>query len=108
MAVIGHANAHNTVVTLLPKEKFEGFAGPAPSLPRSRGHEKEWLEACQGGAAALSNFDYSGPLAEFVLLGNVATLFGKSIEYDPVAMQVIDLAETNAALEREYRAGWSL
>jgi hypothetical protein len=103
-----HANAHNTVVTLLPKEKFEGFAGPAPSLPRSRGHEKEWLEACQGGAAALSNFDYSGPLAEFVLLGNVATLFGKSIEYDPVAMQVIDLVETNAALEREYRAGWSL
>jgi hypothetical protein len=103
-----HANGHNTVVTLLPQEKFKDFKGPAPSLSRSRGHEKEWLEACQGGPAAMSNFDYSGPLTEFVLLGNVATLFGKTIEYDPVAMKVTNLAEANAALKREYREGWSL
>jgi len=103
-----HANAHNSVVTALPAEKFQDFPGPAPSLPRSRGHEQEWLAACRGGPAALSSFDYSGPLAEFVLLGNVATLFGQSIEYDPVAMQVTNLAAANAALKREYREGWSL
>ena len=79
------------VLTLLPKEKFKDFQGPAPSLPRSRGHEKEWLDACQGGPAAMSNFDYSGPLTEFVLLGNVATLFGKTIEYDPAAMKIVNL-----------------
>lgn len=56
----------------------------------------------------MSNFDYSGPLTEFVLLGNIATLFGKSIEYDPVAMEVTNFAEANEALKREYRAGWSL
>jgi predicted dehydrogenase len=103
-----HANGHNTVVTLLPQEKFKDFAAPAPALPRSRGHEQEWLAACRGGPAALSNFDYSGPLAEFVLLGNVATLFGKSIAYDPVAMKVTNLPEANAALKRQYREGWSL
>lgn len=103
-----HANAHNTVVTLLPGEKFQGFKGPAPSLPRSRGHESEWLDACRGGPAALSNFDYSGPLTEFVLLGNIATRFGKTIEYDPVAMKVTNLAEADAALRRQYRQGWSL
>ena len=103
-----HANGHNTVVTLLPEEKFKDFQGPAPSLPRSRGHEREWLDACQGGPAAMSNFDYSGPLTEFVLLGNVATRFGKSIEYDPAAMKIVNLPEANAALKREYREGWSL
>ncbi|MBM4027960.1 MAG: Gfo/Idh/MocA family oxidoreductase [Planctomycetes bacterium] len=103
-----HANGHNTVVTLLPEERFKDVEGPARSLPRSRGHEREWLDACRGGPAALSNFDYSGPLTEFVLLGNVATLFGKTIEYDPVAMKVTNLAEANAALKREYRQGWSL
>jgi len=43
-----------------------------------------------------------------VLLGNVATLFGKTIEYDPVAMKVTNLVEANAALRRDYREGWSL
>jgi hypothetical protein len=103
-----HANGHNTVVTLLPQEKFKDFQGPAPSLPRPRGHEQEWLAACRGGPAAMSNFDYSGPLTEFVLLGNVATLFGQSIEYYPATMKVTNLTEANAALKREYRDGWSL
>jgi hypothetical protein len=49
-----------------------------------------------------------GALAEFVLLGNVTTLVGKPIEYDPIAGQVVNLAEANAALKREYREGWAL
>ena len=103
-----HANGHNTVVTLLPEERFVGFEDPPASLPRSRGHEQEWLDACKGGPAAMSHFDYSGPLTEFVLLGNVATLFGKGIKYDPAAMKVTNLGPANARLRREYRDGWSL
>lgn len=103
-----HANGHNTVVTLLPEEKFRDVAGPAKSLPRSQGHEREWLDACRGGPIAMSNFDYSGSLTEFVLLGNVATRFGKTIEFDPVGMKVVNLPEANDALKREYREGWSL
>jgi len=103
-----HANGHNTVVTLLPEAKFKDFEGPPERLPRSRGHENEWLDACKGGPAAMSNFDYSDPLAEFVLLGNVATRFGRTIEFDPVAMKVVNDAQADGALKRDYRAGWSL
>jgi predicted dehydrogenase len=103
-----HSTGHNASMSLLPEAKFKDFRGPARSLPRSRGHEREWLDACRGGPAAMSQFDYGGPLTEFVLLGNVATLFGKRIEYDPVAMQVTNLPEANDALKREYRDGWSL
>jgi predicted dehydrogenase len=103
-----HSNGHNTEFTLLPEEKFKDFDGPPSSLPRSRGHESEWLDACKGGPKAMSNFDYSAPLAEFVLLGNVATLYGKAIEYDPVAMRITNMPKANAALRRDYRQGWTL
>jgi hypothetical protein len=103
-----HATGHNATFSLLPKDKFKDFEGPARTLPRSPGHEQEWLNAVRGGPAAMSNFNYGGPLAEFVLLGNVATLFGKTVEYDPAAAKVVNSAEANAALKREYREGWSL
>jgi hypothetical protein len=103
-----HSTGHNMSFSLLPKDKFKDFKGPSPSLPRSRGHEREWLDACKGGAPSMSNFDYSGPLTEFVLLGNVATLFSHKIEFDPLALKIVNSAEANDALKREYRKGWSL
>ena len=103
-----HSTGHNMSFTLLPAEKFKDFEGPSHTLPRARGHEREWLDACKGGPAAMSNFDYADPLAEFVLLGNVATLVGETIEFDPLAMKVVNNPQANAALEQEYRQGWFL
>jgi len=103
-----HSTGHNTSFTLLPEHKFKDFKGPSPSLPRSRGHEREWLDACKGGPPAMSNFNYAGPLTEFVLLGNVATLFGQRIEFDPQALKIVNIAEANEVLRRKYRQGWSL
>ncbi|MBA7479721.1 hypothetical protein ES707_15157 [subsurface metagenome] len=103
-----HSTGHNMSFSLLPEEKFKHFKGPPRTLPRARGHEREWLDACRGGPAAMSNFDYADPLAEFVLLGNVATLVGETIEFDPLEMKVVNNPQANAALEREYRHGWSL
>jgi hypothetical protein len=103
-----HSTGHNMSFNLLPEEKFKGFEGPPRTLPRASGHEREWLGACKGGPSAMSNFDYAGPLAEFVLLGNVATLVGKSIEFDPIDMKIINDAEADQALGYEYRQGWSL
>ena len=42
------------------------------TIPRSADHYQEWIAACKGGTPAGSNFDWAGPLAESVLLGNVA------------------------------------
>jgi hypothetical protein len=103
-----HSTGHNMSFSLLPKEKFKDFEGTPRTLPRARGHEREWLEACKGGPPAMSNFDYADPLAEFVLLGNVATLVGEKIEFDPVAMKIVNNAEADQALRHEYRQGWSL
>jgi predicted dehydrogenase len=103
-----HSNGHNTTFKLLPEDKFKDFEGPPQTLPRSRGHEREWLNACRGGPPAMSNFNYSTALTEFVLLGNIATLNSEKLKYDPVTMKIVDNSEANKAIRREYRDGWSL
>jgi len=103
-----HSTGHNMSFSLLPEDKSKNFEEPPKTLPRARGHEREWLDACKGGPKAMSNFNYAGPLAEFVLLGNVSTLVGEPIEFDPVALKIADNAEADRALRHQYRAGWSL
>jgi hypothetical protein len=56
----------------------------------------------------MSNFDYSGPLTQFVLLGNVATQFERRLDFDPLAMKIVNFTPANEVLHREYRQGWSL
>jgi len=99
---------HNSSFTLLPEARFAGFEGPPKSLPRSGSHEREFAAACKGGPKTMSSFDYAGPLVEFLLLANVATLFGEPLEFDPLACKVVNHREADAALRREYRKGWSL
>ena len=104
-----HANGHNTVFTLLPADEWKDFKGPDPTLPRSRGHEAEWLDACKGGTAAWSNFAaYGSPLTQFVLLGNVATQVEGQLAYDPAAGTFIQNAAANALVKPDYREGWKL
>jgi predicted dehydrogenase len=92
----------------LPKGDFAELPKPAPSLPRSPGHHKEWIDACKGGAPALSNFEYAGPLTEFVLLGNVAIRAGKKLEWDAAALKATNCPEADPFIKREYRKGWTL
>jgi len=102
------ATEHNGKITLLPEDRFKEFQGPPPVLPRSPGHEQEWIRACKGGPAALSNFDYAGPFIEFLMLGNVASQVEGAIEYDPLAGKVVNNTEADQLLTSEYRKGWSL
>lgn len=99
----------------LPLAKFKDYQGPPKKLERSIGHYKEWIEACKGGKPAGSNFDWAGPLAEAVLLGNVALrhslrqeLTLEKLNWDAANLRITNLEEANKFLRREYRAGWSL
>lgn len=100
---------HGGGVTLLPREKFEGYQPPQPFIPRApRGNHQEWIDACKTGSKAWGNFEYSGLLTEVVLLGNVAFRVGHKIYYDGRNMRVKNCAEAAQYIRREYRAGWSL
>jgi len=104
-----HATAHNATFKLLPEDKFEGVDTKAPhEVARSRGHERDWLLACRGGAPAWASFDYAGPLTEFNMLGNVATRFEGVLDYDPLECKIVNHPEADKALHDAYREGWTL
>jgi predicted dehydrogenase len=93
---------------LLPEAEFRDFVRPEPTLPKSPGHHQEWIEAIRGGKPSLCNFDYAGPLAETVLLGNVAYRAGKRLEWDPKALKATNCPEADRFIRKEYRKGWAL
>jgi len=103
-----HTNAHNSLCALLPERDFPQAVGPPRTLPSVHSHEREWVQACQGGPAPLSNFDHSGPMMEMLLLGNIATLIGQPFQFDPPACKIINHPEADRALRREPRPGWEL
>jgi hypothetical protein len=91
----------------LPVDNFRDYQAPQPTLPRSPGHHAEWVRACKGGPPAMSNFDYSGPLTEMALLGNVAIRAGERVTWDAGALRATPAA-AQRFVRREYRQGWSL
>jgi hypothetical protein len=104
-----HATGHNATFRLLPEGQFTDIARDRPTtVDRSRGHERDWFIACRGGQPAWANFDYASALNEFLMLGNVATQFEGKLEFDPVAMKIVNNAQADGVLRSEYRQGWSL
>jgi len=100
---------------LLPESRNAEYGKPPRLYERSPGHHKEWLIACKGGPKAGSNFDVSGPMAEVVLLGNIAVRMGQQLYekgiklyYDGPRMQITNLPEANKYIRDEYRQGWTL
>jgi predicted dehydrogenase len=71
-------------------------------------HIQEWISACKAGSWPCASFEYSAPLTEMVLLGNVALLSAKPIEWDRDKMQITGAPEAGRFIRREYRKGWSL
>ena len=94
---------------LLPQSLNQGYQRPTKTLSRVNGsHEMDWVRACKTGQPAGSNFEYSGPLTEFCLLGNMAKRMDARIEWDAAHLKVTNLPEANKYVRTEYRSGWSL
>jgi hypothetical protein len=101
--------------TVFPSAKAKAAAEIPSTLPKSIGHYEEFLNACRGGVPAGANFDWAGPLAESVLLGNVALrvqlreeLTLRSLQWNSAEMKVVNMDDANQFVRREYRPGWSL
>ena len=90
---------------LLPEERFADHTPPAPWVPDSAGHYREWIDACKTRAETTCRFEYAGPLTETVLLGNVAYRSGGSFSWDARRLRA-STAEAGALLSRDPRPGW--
>lgn len=90
---------------IIPETKMRAYHQPPKTLPRVKGHHRDWLDACKGKGEASDHFDYSGPLSEFVLMGNVAIRAGKKLEFDWKNMNVTNVPEANTFVKPHYREG---
>ena len=93
---------------IVPESKMQAYERPPETIPRVSEHRLDWIEACQGEDPASSNFDYSGPLTEVVLLGNVALRTGKKIEWDRANMKATNAPEADQYIKPVFRDGWGL
>lgn len=93
---------------LLPEKDFAGFKAPEPFIPNSIGHHKEWVQAIKTGGKTTCNFDYSGPLTEAALLGNVAYRVQKKLEWDSRNLRARNAPEADKYIQHQYRQGWSI
>ncbi len=93
---------------LFPVSKFDD--APVEQVPAGN-HFNNWIDAILGKVdKPLSNFDFSGPMSEAVLLGTVATrLPGKKLAWDEAAAKFTNSKEANAlAKGYDYRSGWEV
>ncbi len=96
-------------VRIIPEVKMREIAPtlPAKTIPRVKGGPfAEWLAGIKGGPTPGSNFEYSGPFTEAVLLANVAIRSRRRIEWDAAAMKVTNVPDANQFITKEYRPGW--
>jgi len=96
---------------LIPETRMMEYKRPPKTIPRSAGIHQEWVEAIKSGKKSTTDFSYSGPLTEMMLLGNIAIRTSKEnvvLEWDPAAMKVKNLPAADEFLQTSYRVGWSL
>jgi predicted dehydrogenase len=94
---------HYSRPLLYPDKKFNTFKFPDVAAGN---HWSEFVQACCGNGKTSANFDYSGPLAEAVLLGTVATRFPQTTLAWNTAELKFSEAAANRFVRRDYRHGW--
>jgi len=98
---------------IIPEIKMREMARSLPEktlarVPDANPH-LEWINAIKGtGPTPGSNFEYSVPLTEMVLLGNLAIRAGKKIEWDSENLKAKGVPEADEYIRRAYRAGWDI
>jgi predicted dehydrogenase len=94
---------------LIPQSKMDAFKPPPPTLPRSPGNEREWLDACKGGKVKPGgNFEFEGMVTETLLLGNVVVRQGGRVTWDRANMRANNSDALQSQIRPERRAGWEL
>jgi predicted dehydrogenase len=93
---------------IFPLELRESVGTPEPSIPRSAGHHRDWIDAIKGGPPASSEFQYGAKLTEITLLGLVALQTGKVIHWDSESMKASGTPEADEIIRGSYRDGWRL
>ena len=83
-------------------------ASPRNILTRSPGHQRDWIRACKGGSPPCSDFSFSGPFTEWLVLGAIAVRFEGKLLWDAAKMEFTNNKAATRYVKPAFRAGWTI
>jgi hypothetical protein len=98
---------HGQNPQLLPASRMQSFHPPAKTLPRSPGHYREFVGACKGGPKPAANFEFSAPIVEALLLGNIAVRTGKLLRWNAAKFAITNAPEAQQFVNPPHRGTWA-
>ncbi len=91
---------------LYPQDRFANREKPSV---QGSNHWHDWVDAVLAAKKTTDGFEYAGPLAETVQLGNVAARMpGKLLQWNAESLRFTNLDEANKLLTKNYRKGFEV
>ena len=89
-------------------DKLKDYKAPAPSIPSSPGHDREFLNSIKSRELPSCSFEYHQPLALALDLAHVSLQTGRKLHWDTTAGKVIGDPEAERLCTPTYRKPWVL
>jgi hypothetical protein len=95
-------------VWLLPASRWAEYKLPPQVLMRGINHQQDWIRACKGGAAGVSEFAVATKYIEWLALGTIALRVPGKLLWDPKNRRFSNSEEANKYLKPYFRKGWEI
>jgi predicted dehydrogenase len=89
-------------------KRLADFDRPAPSIPDSPGHVREFLDAVRSRQIPSCDVEYGHRLTKAGLLGNLAFRCGRRLYWDDARERIVGDKAADRMVTRRYRKPWKL
>ena len=108
---ISHDGMRPNSPRLYPKSRWESYRKNAnervpKTLKRVPGIHNDWVNGIRNSEMTVSDFSYSGPLTESIILGTLAIRTGKGLELSSKDMKISGNQKAADLVNVEARKGW--
>lgn len=114
LAVLFHGT-HGTLVSdygsyqiFSDGDKLKDYKAPAPTIPSSPGHDREFLNSIKSRELPLCSFQYHQPLALALDLAHVSLNTGRKLHWDTTEGKITGDPEAEKLCTPTYRKPWAL
>jgi predicted dehydrogenase len=99
---------YNTRLITINGQTVNDIAEIPQTLPRSPGHQQNFVDAVKSRKPPESNLTYAREMTLPMHLALISWRLNRSVKWNAAKEKFIDDKEANALLNRKYRKGWDL
>jgi len=99
---------YNRYEVYVKGKRDDGFQPPAPTIPDSPGHVREFLDGIKSRKRTSCDIEYGFLVTKGGLLANIAYRTGERLTWDDAHERFTGHADANRFVTRKYRKPWKL